>query len=69
MRKVLAALYPAIVMVLGLASSIGGFFLLLGDGSSTGMRVAGLVSIAVSLLIYSFSYRVGRILFGDLRPE
>jgi hypothetical protein len=33
------------------------------------MRVAGLVSIAVSLLIYSFSYRVGRILFGDLRPE
>lgn len=69
MRKVLAAIYPVIVMVLGLTSLIGGFFLLLGEGSTTGMRIAGLLLIVASLLIYSFSYRVGRILFGDLRPE
>lgn len=67
MKRLLAAIYPALVMIVGLASLVGGFFLLLGEGSTTGLRVLGLVLIVVSLLVYSFSYRIGRRLFGDVR--
>ena len=67
MKRVLAAIYPALVMIVGLASLIGGFFLLLGEGSTTGLRVLGSVLIVVSLLVHSFSYRLGRRLFGDVR--
>ena len=65
--RFLAVIYPALVMVVGLASLVGGFFLLLGEGSTTGLRVLGVVLILVSLLVYSFSYRLGRRLFGDVR--
>jgi len=51
----------------GLASLVGGFFLLLGRDSTTTLRIVGLALIVVSLLVYSFSYRVGQRFFGDLR--
>lgn len=67
MRRFLAAVYPALVMIVGLASLVGGFFLLLGRGSTTTLRIVGLALIVVSLLVYSFSYRIGQRFFGDLR--
>ena len=66
-RSVFAKLYPAIVMVIGLGCLFGGFALLLGEASTSAMRVVGLVLIVGSLLVYSFSYRIGRWLFGDVR--
>jgi hypothetical protein len=66
-RRFLAAIYPALVMVVGLAALVGGFFLLLGKDSTTALRVVGVGLIVVSLFVYSFSYRIGQRFFGDLR--
>lgn len=66
-KRFLAALYPMLVTIIGLASLIGGFFLLLGRGSTTTLRIVGVVLIVVSLLVYAFSYRVGQRFFGDVR--
>lgn len=67
MKRVFAAIYPALVMVVGLGCLFGGFALLLGEASTSAMRVVGLVLIVGSLLVYSFSYKVGRRLFGQVR--
>lgn len=66
-KRFLAAIYPALVTVVGLAALIGGFFLLLGKDSTTTLRVVGIALIVVSLLVYAFSYRIGQRFFGDVR--
>lgn len=67
MKRFLAAIYPVLVTVVGLASLIGGFFLLLGRASTTTLRIVGVALIVVSLLVYAFSYRIGQRFFGDVR--
>jgi hypothetical protein len=66
-RRFLATIYPALVTVVGLAALVGGLFLLLGKDSTTTLRVVGVALIVVSLLVYSFSYRIGQRFFGDTR--